>query len=1165
MTTSITQSSRFVAMAVAATMIAAVVFGGFTAPAHAALSESQISSIISLLQSFGADQATINNVSASLHGQASPGTGTGSGGACPALTRDLQQGSTGADVLSLQKFLNTMTGTMIASSGAGSPGNETQYFGGLTKAAVIKFQTLYNITPIAGYAGAKTRAQIAAVCGGTSSVPGTPAPTGPGLTISTGVQPANALAPQGATRVPFTTFTLTNNTGAAVTVNNVTVQRTGLAVDTNFSGIILLDSNGLQIGTAKTLNSNHQASIGDAFTIGAGQSMTLTVAGNIATVSNVAGQIVSLQVVAINTSAPVSGSLPINGASHTINIGLTLGSVSTTTSSFDPGATQTKNIGDVNVRIAGLRFTAGSVEDLKLYNIRWRQVGTASNADLANIITVVNGTSYPATVDSSGRYYTTIFPGGLLITKGNSIDAYIQADFIGSNSASRTVDFDIDKVTDVYFVGQTYGYGVAPSGTYTPWYTGYATTINAGTVTTIGNAAAEVPSQNVAVNVSNQPLGGIVTDFKGEAVSITSMIVNLGYSGAVSATTYPITSVSLVDANGTVVAGPIDAVVVSGPTQRVTFTDTVTFPTGRHVYTIKGKIASGVTANTTVTASTTPSGWGSPTGQTSGNSVTISTANFAMNAMTIKAAALSITVSPTPASHTVIVGTTNVLFANIQLDASQSGEDVRLSSLPIIMTLGGTSGAVADITSCQLFNGATAVNTGSNVPALAADTTATTFTLDNSLTIPKGTIVTLALKCNVSSGAASTATYTFSISSASTYSATGSSGTSVTVAATTGSSGTMSVGSASLAVILDPSSPGYAIAAAGSTGVTLGAYKFTATNDAINLTRVGLNLGTITASSTAADLTQIYLYNGATLVGTATFTGANRSATSTLSTPVAIPANGSVTLTVKADLAPQGFSLPSHPGALLTVNVDVNGATGNGNTLGSGTGGNVNASGSTAVTGVRVFRGYPVVAQPAQASSVLVNQSSTDQELYRFSVAAVGNDVALDQFSINIATSSGSNANGTTSVTSLKVFGYTDSALSNSVPGAYTSAQVVATVTDLISSGNTTATISPILIVPKGVTYYFKVTGRVAQVSGTTANKGTVTTRLVGDTSYPAFVTELMGSTTGVISDMLNASKFVWSPMSTSTSAATANMDWTNGFSVPGLPSGGTNGNTLTN
>lgn len=67
----------------------------------------------------------------------------GGGGSSPTggiwLTRDLFPGSQGADVRSLQEYLNSH-GFTLANSGAGSPGHETTYYGGLTTSAVRRFQ-----------------------------------------------------------------------------------------------------------------------------------------------------------------------------------------------------------------------------------------------------------------------------------------------------------------------------------------------------------------------------------------------------------------------------------------------------------------------------------------------------------------------------------------------------------------------------------------------------------------------------------------------------------------------------------------------------------------------------------------------------------------------------------------------------------------------------------------------------------------------------------------------------------------------------------------------------------------------------------------------------------------------------------------------------------------
>ncbi|MBU1091525.1 peptidoglycan-binding protein [Patescibacteria group bacterium] len=103
------------------------------------------------------------------------------------FTQTMKIGMSSADIKSLQQLLNSDPDTQIASSGVGSPGNETEYFGSLTKKAVQKFQKKYDIvssgdenTTGYGLVGPGTRAKLAEVFAG-----GVSAPTAP--TTTTGV------------------------------------------------------------------------------------------------------------------------------------------------------------------------------------------------------------------------------------------------------------------------------------------------------------------------------------------------------------------------------------------------------------------------------------------------------------------------------------------------------------------------------------------------------------------------------------------------------------------------------------------------------------------------------------------------------------------------------------------------------------------------------------------------------------------------------------------------------------------------------------------------------------------------------------------------------------------------------------------------------------------
>jgi hypothetical protein len=158
-----------------------------------------------------------------------------------------------------------------------------------------------------------TIAQVQAALGAS------PAPQG-SVSFTAGAQPVGGRIAPGTKSIPFTAFTLTNNTDSPVVVQGATVTRTGSGSDSYLSSVELLDSAGNRLGEVSTLDQSHQATVGGSFTLKAGEVKTLAVAGSIASKNSVhSDRTLSLEVVSINALAALYGSLPIKGASYTID------------------------------------------------------------------------------------------------------------------------------------------------------------------------------------------------------------------------------------------------------------------------------------------------------------------------------------------------------------------------------------------------------------------------------------------------------------------------------------------------------------------------------------------------------------------------------------------------------------------------------------------------------------------------------------------------------------------------------------------------------------------------------------------------------------------------------------------------------------------------------
>ncbi|MFZ2593156.1 MAG: peptidoglycan-binding domain-containing protein [Minisyncoccia bacterium] len=829
---------------------------------------------------------------------------------CYTFTLNHKLGNTGGEVMWIQKFLNMNAATQVAASGAGSTGQETTRMGGLTKAAVMKFQAANAISPVSGYWGPLTRAKAnaleAARCaGGTTGGTTTPA-TGDAV-LAAAAQPGNSLAVASAARVPFTKFTVTAGANP-VTLNSVTVERGGLAADGAFTGIILLDDMGNQLGIEKVLNSNHQATIGSPVVIPAGMTKTFTVAANMAAygsaaINGAAGQVAVFSVVSANTSGTVAGSLPITGAQHTVNASLQLGSVVAARGVLDPISAQTKEIGTTGYKFSSVRLTAGSAEKVRVWGIRFNQSGSASSSDLSNVKVWVDGTEYPTTVTTDGKYYDSNFGSGIVIDKGLSKDITISADI--TSGSGRTVAFDLYKITDVKVTGETYGYGITPTGSApivalnTPAYVAPIVSISAGTFNSVAksNAAA---AANVAKVKANEILGAFTVDVKGESIQVQSLKFDVtgNFGGAKT-----ITNVSLVDQTGAVIAGPVDSVDQVSPLGDFTFSS-ATFKTGVTTVYVKGQLSSTWANGDTLIVATNPSTqWSGVTGETSGRSITLPVSLATANTMTVKNAAVVVKTLPTPAAKSVVKGSTKVQYATLALDAANSGDDVRVSNITLTNTVGGAA-LVSEVQNVELWADLTsAMDTTRNDKYETRLVSAKQFTgatlaipLDTQVTVAKNASVEVAVLADLTANA-TTGTHAVSASAATATALTSGETVTPTFSATPQ---TMTVATnGTLAVELDNGNAANTSTILKDDVVVeqfLTGIKLTANNvEDIKIEEVQI---TTSGTGNLNAMSKYVLYKGATKLGEAL--GGSTTATFFLADgALVVPANNNVALTIK--------------------------------------------------------------------------------------------------------------------------------------------------------------------------------------------------------------------------------------------------------------------------
>ena len=987
---------------------------------------------------------------------------------------------------------------------------------------------------------------------------GGPTVSGSTLTVSLAADtPAAGIVVQSAARVPFTKINLTASSDGDVTVDTWLIERAGLAQDAGFASIDIVDgSTNLPIGdVAKNFTSEHTANFTEDVVVKAGTTKTMWLVGNMAAaLTNYAGETpaLGLKALTLKGGATVIGTLPIVGNYQTLNATISIGTATIQRGAYTNATNTALEVGKMAYTFFSFQIQAGSVEEVQFSQIKVYQQGSGSmKDDLANLKLYKDNTEV-ATGSVNGIYATFNFPV-VTLTKGQTVQFQVKADLV--SGSARTIDLGIFRTTDLLVKGTTYGYNITPtysgtgSSSSNPVLSDNTFTISQGTLRV--SRSNTVGATNITIG-SNQTIGAFEFEAKGESITVTALTLTITSTSPATLAALAFRSVRLVDANGTSVAGPTDS---ANGVATIVFSNSFTIPVGIQVYKVVGNLdtAAGWATNNTILAAITPSSGITARGDVTNLTISATpSASVSTATQTIKTAHMTVSKNSDPANKSVIINATNVLAGSWTFDATNSGEDIRMTSLAVRAS---TTGNLNNLT---LKDGATVLQPVNAAPTAAALATST-FAFSDPVIIKKGTVKVINLYVDIGSAAVAGQVDAYAVNSGPGVVAYGAiTGNAATITTVENNGALLTIAaSGTLTIDLDSSVLPARLVVGGSSMVPMTAARLKATNEDIDITQLIVTVAdgalTGTGAGTFAQISKFYLKLEGNVVGAAG--GYNIGAASLTVTlgrgDLTIP-QGTIgkKLEVLADIVQIGTNQPGIDNADILVGL---GSTGQDAVTSTGYGSNATVSAANKTyndstgTAVILHKAVPQIVMVTPASKL-----SASAVIHEAKITAVGGSIGI--FRMAYVTTTSASVNLTNGFTKLVSCG-------GGCGGIGDGSQLSATQalgTELIAGVKTwnlpiAAAQShgkSLLSIASGATAIIDFFVTVTQ----TSNADTVSTSLLGDTAS-TMTDNLTGGATAMFT-LNNQGDFVWSDFrntEVTTSGGLTSLQWFNGYLVSGL------------
>jgi hypothetical protein len=1105
-------------------------------------------------------QAQIQALLAQLQAlQSQTGSTTGSGVAVSCdFTRNLYPGDSGPQVECLQRYLNA-AGYTVADSGVGSPGNETEYYGGLTQAAVKEWQDAQGLSygQWGGYFGPSSRskynelkASAPVVTPGDSDDDDVVVPDdGIKITLSSN-NPEATEVPDNASAVEYLRFDVAGDGD----VDSLTFERTGLGSTNDFGSVYLYEGNS-RLTSGKSINSTtHQIYFPNLGIDVNDEVKTYRLVADMS--SATAGDRNAFDLVEATGDDSIEG-LPLKGNRMEV-VGTSVGSLTVSTGSSPSNPT----VGASDAKLAEFKLTAGSSEDVLVSKIALTEGGTVNNSYITDLELRV-GSKVVATADAvegSRELATFIFDEPYEIEKGQVKTFKVYGSVSGQARSDDTIIFYFDSAGDIVGEGQTYGYNVSST------ITSMDTTSEADTLTLQGGQVTVTINGPQAEDVALRAQDVTLLDFNIAAqtdIEIQNLRFGSETTGMTSGEGFNDMKVWDADTNQVLTS----AVDIATTTTETVYTDTITIDAGesRH-FKVTADIDADNDTNDSITL--TLNSFDANDIKNLENNRYVATAdivgdNQAGNAQTVKIPSVDMQLSATPTSDTYVQGNDDVELFGFSLRAV--ADDVSVTSLKV--TASSTTGTLtnSEISNLRLYDSEDNLVGDAQDLSSSLDATFDGFTH----VISKGQTEEFTVKGDLSTNATDGDVYFVYVSSLDDLGAEDSDGNSLTsgtsgiTGSTVNSDNTVeltitSTGDVSVAKAPDDSETEAGIVVGNGTQQTLAKFRFTATNEEMTINDFDVLVNndntSATATTTAAadEVSTLYLYDGSTLLGSFTVIGSGADSGTVYVRDLGwnVPKNDSKVLTVKGLVNEvQSGASGADTGSEVAVHIQ----TSNWEAVGAGSG-NKDSTLTSGASGNEkfVYKTKPTITIPTQSYTL----GAGNVPVFKFQIAADSNEQLAwkkVQFYVSMtgATMSAVEAApGTTGNVALK-----DLSSSNNIniATAYSGSATTDAGQAAITGGNAgyvTLILSSEEVVSAGDSKEYELQLPFTDLSTTAGNSYAFIKMYEQETSVVS-ATWYDGVETATEDGQPS---FIWSDYS-STSHATSTGDWANGYYVKTLPS----------